>query len=662
MKWQSLSIRVQLTLLLGILLVIVQLGSLWVTYWFDIKERKTLAVEQAETLGRSLNHDLLKAILNPQAAIYADISFRLTGFYSVNSLSLQDQQGKQIYQYQREGSVKTSDTTETFSDEPYFSQDYLYLRQSLDADGYSFGAVDYVIDLSSYKTRLDEHLLTLMLIFPLELLIGLVLAWWISRTYTLPFTELAGAMQESDVEGNLFKKVSNKSMNELGVLYDGYNSMVHQIETKTGELIHLSEHDSLTGLLNRYAIEKNIAEHLRVDMAGSHVLMLMDLDQFKLINDAVGHVAGDALLRQISQIAVDVLPEETLIGRVGGDDFYMLLPNSTEDIAVEYARTLLLDLQEYRFVWENGEFNISASIGLVSFNAHQYTMAALVTAVDTAFYAAKRQGRNQLHIYRHDDNRVKQYNEDIQISAVISEALQGGPARFELYAQDIIPLQYETEKISYEILIRMRDSKGVLCMPGQFLPTAERYQLMTEIDAHVLWMYLEAVCGQPQHMDKLAFVNINLAGATLNHPDFQARLKAAIDKFDFPWSKLVLEVTETSAVGNLLLASDFIKYCRNNGIRVALDDFGTGMASFEYLKHLPFDVVKIDGNFVRDMLVDPVDHAMVSYVHQISKLRNQETIAEFIENQEHLAALKEIGIDYGQGYHLGKPRPLSEWL
>lgn len=662
MKWRSLSIRIQLILLLGILLTIVQLGSLAVTYWFDIKERKTLAVEQAETLGRSLNHDLLKAMLNPQAAIYADIAFRLSGFHSVSSLSLEDQQGKQVYQYHRNAIVPVSMSMPSQIGEPYFTQDYLYLRQSLKADGYSFGAVDYVIDLSSYKTRLDEHLLTLILIFPLELLIGLLLAWWISRTYTLPFTELAVAMQDSDVEGNRFHKLTNKSKNELGILYDGYNSMVRQIEAKTTELIHLSEHDSLTGLYNRYAIEKSIAEHLKYQLNGSHVLMLMDLDQFKLINDAVGHVAGDELLKQISQICKQVLVEDAMIGRVGGDDFYILLSSTTETAAIDYARSLLNSLQEYSFVWESGEFNISASIGLVSFSAHEYTLAALVTAADTAFYAAKAKGRNQLHIYRSDDNRVQQYNQDIQISSIINEALQGGPARFELYAQDIVPLQYTSDQLSYEILLRMRDAAGELCSPAQFLPTAERYQSMTEIDIHVLWQYLEMVSDKHQHIAKLAFVNINLAGASLNHPDFQQCLKAAIDRFDFPWSKLVLEVTETSAVGNLPMASDFIKYCRDIGIRVALDDFGTGMASFEYLKHLPFDVVKIDGNFVRDMLTDPVDHAMVSYVHQISKLRKQETIAEFIENEEHLLALKEIGIDYGQGYHLGKPRPLIDWL
>lgn len=662
MKWRSLSIRIQLILLLAILLAIVQFGSLGVTYWFDIKERKTLAVEQAETLGRSLNHDLLKAILNPQADSYADIAFRLSGFHSVSSLSILDQHGKQIYQYHKNGKPPEVDAAFETTGEPYFSQDFLYLRQSLDADGYSFGLVDYVIDLSSYKTRLDEHLLTLIFIFPLELMIGLLMAWWISRTYTLPFTELAVAMQDSDVEENRFQKVSNKSKNELGILYDGYNSMVRHIEKKTSELIYLSEHDSLTGLYNRYAVEKNIANHLKLDSVDSHVLMLMDLDRFKLINDAVGHVAGDELLKQISLICQQVLPDNTMIGRVGGDDFYILLPATTEEIAINYARSLLTRLQDYRFVWESGEFNVSASIGMVSFCSREYTMAALVTAVDTAFYAAKTKGRNQLHIYRHDDNRVQQYNEDIQISSIISEALQGGPANFELYAQDIVPLQYSTDELSYEILLRMRDSHGELCMPGQFLPTAERYQLMTEIDTHVLWKYLETVCGKHEHLEKLAFVNINLAGASLNHPDFQHKLRAAIDKFDFPWSKLVLEVTETSAVGNLLMASDFIRYCRDSGIRVALDDFGTGMASFEYLKQLPFDVVKIDGSFVRDMLVDPVDNATVSYVHNISKLRQQETIAEFIENEEHLQALKEIGIDYGQGYHLGKPRPLSEWL
>jgi len=216
--------------------------------------------------------------------------------------------------------------------------------------------------------------------------------------------------------------------------------------------------------------------------------------------------------------------------------------------------------------------------------------------------------------------------------------------------------------MSYEILVRLRDARGGLLMPNRFLPTAIRYQLITEVDMHVFWTYLETVMASPQHLENLAFVNINLAGTTLNRVDFQNKVKEAIKTFQFPWDKLVFEVTETSAVGNLAQASDFIQYCRGLGIRVALDDFGTGMASFEYLKSLPLDVVKIDGCFIRDMLSDPLDHAMVRYAHDISKLRGQETIAEFVEDAAHLQELKNIGIDYAQGYHIGRPEPLADWL
>lgn len=660
--WRRLGIRTQLIILLAVLVTIVQLGSLGVTYWFDIKERKSLAVDQAETLGRALNHDLLKAMLNPQAATYSDISFRLAGFQSLSSLLLFDQKGNEVYRYNRDGRDYPQAPQQLQNGKPLFSSDFLYLRGPLETDGYRFGMVNYVIDLTSYHTRLNEHLLTLMFIFPLELAIGLVIAWWISRRYTQPFSELAEAMQSSDVQHNRFQKVSTRSENELGVLYQGYNDMIRQIAAKTGELIHLSEHDSLTGLYNRYALEKHIEQALLENDSTQHVLMLMDLDQFKLINDAVGHLAGDELLKQIGLICKDTLPASCMIARVGGDDFYLYFPDCTEEVAVTHARRLLSSLNDYRFVWESGEFSISVSIGVVAFNSQLHTRASLVTAVDTAFYAAKAKGRNQLHLYRHDDNRVQQYHADIATSSLINEALRGGSVKFELFAQQIVPLQKEDENLSYEILIRMRDEEGELILPGRFLPTAERYQRMSEIDTYVLWHYLQTVCQHPQHLEQLAFVNINMAGATLNHPDFQARLREARDTFPFPWDKLVLEVTETSAVGNLALATDFIKYCRDGGIRVALDDFGTGMSSFEYLKHLPFDVVKIDGNFVRDMLTDPVDHVMVSYVHQISKLREQQTIAEFVENEEHLRALKEIGIDYGQGYYLGKPRPLSDWL
>lgn len=208
----------------------------------------------------------------------------------------------------------------------------------------------------------------------------------------------------------------------------------------------------------------------------------------------------------------------------------------------------------------------------------------------------------------------------------------------------------------------MWDSRGEFLPPDQYLSTAERYQLMVDIDIFVLTTYLNTVVTHKEHIDKLHSVHINLAGGTLNNPYFQSCVKNLIKAIDFPWDRLELEVTETSSIGNLVQAQEFISYCKQQGIGFALDDFGTGMSSFEYLKNLPFDIVKIDGSFVRDMLTDPVDHAMIRYTHEISKLRNQETVAEYVETQDDVNELRKIGITYGQGYFLGKPRPLSEWL
>jgi EAL domain-containing protein (putative c-di-GMP-specific phosphodiesterase class I) len=208
----------------------------------------------------------------------------------------------------------------------------------------------------------------------------------------------------------------------------------------------------------------------------------------------------------------------------------------------------------------------------------------------------------------------------------------------------------------------MWDSEGRFVAPDNFLPTAERYQLMVDIDRYVLSTYLSTVTQYPDHVDRLHIAHVNLAGGSLNHLDFQQTLKQMIVEVNFPWSKLALEVTETSAVGDLSQAIDFIKYCQRVGIEFALDDFGTGMSSFEYLKHLPFDVVKIDGSFIKDMHKDPIDLAVIRYIHEICQLRQQETVAEYVETAEDVAALRQIGITYAQGYYLGKPKPLREWL
>jgi len=427
--WRRLSIRSQLIALLAILLFVVDAGTLGVAYWFDVKERKALAVEQADTLGRALSHDLLKALVNPSTDVYSNVSFRLSGFHALDALVLLDAKGKPVYHYSRRDDLPSPVEIEASTKEPRFSNQFLFLRKPLISDGYAYGSIAYLIDLSSYHTRLNEHLLTLLLIFPLELVIGLFLAVGISRAYTRPFSELAQAMQQSDVQNNYFPRIKTALKNEVGVLYDGYNRTVSKIEAATGDLKYLSEHDSMTGLLNRYAIEQEITRMLQQEEYITHVLLLFDLDQFKLVNDAAGHVAGDNLLRQLGQFCQQVLPDTVRIARVGGDDFFVLCPHTSEAEGVDIVGRLLERLRDYRFVWEQAAFSVSLSVGLVAFRPFEYTLETLETAVDTAFYAAKAKGRNHLHIYRADDGQVQQYSADLQAAAVIKEALQGGASR-----------------------------------------------------------------------------------------------------------------------------------------------------------------------------------------------------------------------------------------
>ncbi|NOQ79351.1 MAG: EAL domain-containing protein [Gammaproteobacteria bacterium] len=663
--WQKLSISTQLIALMAVLLIIVELSTLAIVSWFDHQERRTIAVEQAQTLGRSLNNDLLKALLSPDADVFSDISFRISGFKSVDALVLFDENNEAVLSYGDLDYTNELQGKKLLLGQSWFSKmDRLFLQVPVQADNFAFGQALIIINPEQFQTKLYEHYYTLLMIFPILFIIGLAVAWKISSLFTRPFLTLAATIKNNDVQKNQYQVISTVEQNEVKLLFDGYNEMVTKIQKETNLLHYHSRHDSMTGLYNRYAIEQEILTALKEKNSPDayHALLSIDLDQFKLINDSVGHTAGDELLKMIAHhLSCDMTANMTL-ARIGGDDFFLLLKNISKDKAINFAQQQLQRLQDFRFFWDGNAITVSASIGLVFFKSYEYTLEELIKTVDIAFYTAKAAGLNKLHIFNSQDKEYKQTSDDIAIAGYIKEALQDGPSRFELFAQAIVPLQYEDDKISYEVLIRMWDSHEKFMPPDCFLFTAERYHMMVDIDIYVLETYLKTVCQHPEHIKKIHSVHLNLAGGTLNNPDFQEKVNEAMTKFDFPWERLELEITETSAVGNLAQASEFINFCRSKGIGFALDDFGTGMSSFEYLKNLPFNVVKIDGSFVRDMLTDPIDHAMIRYTHDISQLRNQETVAEYVETEEELKELRKIGINYGQGYHLGKPCPLNDWL
>ncbi|GKT11371.1 MAG: hypothetical protein ISEC1_P0335 [Thiomicrorhabdus sp.] len=661
-SWNRLSIRQQLIVLITFLVLIIQSSTFTLISWFDNKERQTMAIEQAQTMARTFNQDFIEILLNPTTTKLAHISLDLAGFQSVDGLTLIDVQNQKTYTYGKDEYTDMSLVQHFNQDEPVFSKGHWYLKLPIAVDGYTFGYALIIIDPQQYQTQAKERFTMLIWMFPVELLLALLLAWRLSARYTEPFTTLATAMQSNDIRNNVFNTVSTKADNEIKHLFTGYNAMISQIKTTTAEIRFQSSHDPLTGLLSRYGFETELAKALHNESHQQYALLKIDLDQFKLINDTAGFAAGDALLKMIAHHLHQNLPQQAVIARLDADDFAALLPIGTINDEKSAALKLLASLKDFRFIWEEVPLSTSASCGLVYFIPYEYTQTELMKAADSAYSTAKAQGRNKLHIYSPDDQHSKQLNLSTFIATQIKEALGQGPAYFELYAQAIVPLQEESDQFSYEILIRMRDHDGNLINPDDFLPTADHYNLMADIDSYVLWTYLETVLKHPEHVAQLHSVHINLAGSSLNLSDFQDTLKKAIDTFDFPWHKLEMEVTETSAVGNLNTAAEFINFFRGMGIGFALDDFGTGMSSFDYLKNLPFDIIKIDGSFVKDMHNDPVDRTVIRYIQEICDLKGQETVAEYIESEESVIALREIGVSYGQGYHLGKPKPLADWI
>lgn len=659
--WNRLSIRTQLIIFMTILVSILEASTLFVINHFDKQEAEQIALDVVKTFTISSNNDLIKAPLSPSADTFADINNRISGYKNVNSMVILDENKKPIMHYGDVSSI--IEYQEQLKNKDHlFTEYHLFAINPITADNHTFGYTLLDVDPTEYREKQLQDFYSLMLLFPITLFAGILVSWILSLNYTRPFSNLAKAMRKNDVAANQFYEVESPAKNEVGQLFDGYNQMIHKIEATTDQLRYQSEHDDLTGLYNRYYIEREINDALQDETIDSNALIMIDLDQFNIINNAAGFQAGDELLKMIANQCQQHLPEFAKLARIGGDDFYLLLRNVSEPEALELIKDRISALADFRFSWEGEAYSISACMGMVIFKPNQYTLEEVIKAAHSAFHTAKSKGRGKFEIYQESGDANTLYREDIQVANFIKEALGDGPARFELFAQDIVPLQQQTDKVSYEILIRMWDSNGEFVSPGSFLPTAERYQLMTEIDVHVLWNFLEMVTQHPEHIEKLHVAHVNLAGATLNNPDFQAKLKEAVSKFSFPWHKLELEVTETSAVGNFNQAKQFIEYCKSLGIGLALDDFGTGMSSFEYLKSLPFDVVKIDGSFVKDMHKDPSDKAVIRYIQEISAYRNQETVAEFVETQEDVDTLREIGITYEQGYFPGKPRPLSEWL
>ena len=419
-------------------------------------------------------------------------------------------------------------------------------------------------------------------------------------------------------------------------------------------------HDSLTGLSNRGEFDNQLARLIEDchQHQHHHALLYLDLDQFKVVNDTCGHAAGDQLLKRLSELLIKQLPSNATLARLGGDEFGVLLENSTIDHSREVAELILRVVESFQFSWESSTFDLSVSIGLVPITG-DLTPSVALSAADVACFVAKESGRRRIHVYEEGDAEHTRHHSEMQWVSRINQAM--AEDRFELFRQAIVPLQEETGEQRYEILIRLRDNDGKLIPPGMFIPAAERYNLMPALDRWVIQTTFD-YCAQLQRRDPSQAASmrfsVNLSGNSLNDASLFAFIRDQLEAYDIPTSQLCFEITETAAVFNLANATRFIRQMKDLGCRFALDDFGSGLSSFGYLKNLPVDFLKIDGSFVKDMVEDSMDRAIVAAINQVGHELGIRTIAEFVENDAILDQLKTLGVDYAQGYGVGKPEPL----
>ncbi len=447
----------------------------------------------------------------------------------------------------------------------------------------------------------------------------------------------------------------------------GYVVVIRDISKRLELEMELSQQatqDELTKLTNRPEFKRQL-EELLINLdegSNSHLLCFMDLDRFKVVNDTAGHTAGDEILRQVAQLMASTVRKRDSVARLGGDEFAFILRDCEPLNGVRVMQNIVSKITQNRFVFGEQVFALGASVGLVELLPDSDAETAL-TQADSACYLAKDGGSQSVQVYRSDSKELSDQRGQVQWLSRVQKALDHND--FELFYQSIERTNDDGEVddkpmiAHYEVLVRMRDHDGGYFLPGEFIPAASRYGLMPNLDRWVVNKALEWCGDNPDLLDPQRLA-INIDGSSLCDEKFLSFVEDCFYDYQVDCSKIIFELTENSVIANMNAAMTFISTLKKKGCLFALDDFGTGMSSFEYLKSLPVDYLKIDGSFVKDVLNDEIDEAVVRSIHAIGRSMNKDTIAEYVESSEIRAKLSQIGVDYVQGYGIARPRPLAE--
>ena len=497
-----------------------------------------------------------------------------------------------------------------------------------------------------------------------------LLALLLSVSIARPLRRLAGYLREIDagaadtIPENLHGTVNIRELENVRLALNDYKnrllSTAASLEEKNKELLHLTYHDPLTGRYNRRAFEARLQRAIETAVVENkqHALCYIDLDQFKVVNDTCGHVAGDELLKQVATLLERGIRDSDMLARLGGDEFGVLLEGCDLDKAAEHAETMRLNVRKHRFVWQDKPFDVSISIGLVPITPESVSLEEVLKNADAACYVAKDSGRNRLQVYQPHDKELAQRYGEMQWVSRIQQAL--AEDRFELHGQFIRPAARKAEAPRYEVLVRLRDPDGQLVLPMAFIPAAERYSLIQSIDQWVVRHAIELLATQKTGTE--VSLAINLSGQSLGSNEVLTAIQRAIAEAGVAPASLCFEITETAAITNLAAATRFIRSLRELGCRFSLDDFGSGLSSFGYLSNLEVDYIKIDGHFVKNILSDPLSRSVVDSINRIGHVLGISTIAEFVESKEIAAVLERLGVDYVQGFGIHRPEPLAALL
>ncbi len=431
---------------------------------------------------------------------------------------------------------------------------------------------------------------------------------------------------------------------------------VTKLRTLAQQLSYQASHDALTGLINRREFEQRLKDAIFDTQENNipAVICYVDLDQFKVVNDTCGHHAGDKLLVQITNLMKDGLRTSDTLGRLGGDEFGILLIDCDIDAAAKIAEKIRCAVEKFKFFWEDQVFRVGTSIGVAQITTETESLTELLSAADSACYVAKKHGRNQVRLYAADDKHIAQHHGQMHWIQRIHNALEED--RFELHFQTIQSLTTEsTGKLNGEVLVRMLDEKNQLIMPDLFIPAAERYQLMPAIDKWVLARAFETLSATPSSSTNWGMCTINLSGQSIGEQNLLDYILGLLEKTNVSPSIICFEITESAVISNLETAKCFIKTLKKLGCRFALDDFGSGLSSFSYLKNLPVDYLKLDGELVLDVATDSASYAMVAAINDVAHVMGMKTIAEHVESEDILNALQNLSVDYAQGYAIDIP-------